>query len=147
MTASQLVLTLHLFFIALGIGLSFSNLVNIRLALAGVADTGKGLALQRMTVSRIGDIVIALIWVTGLLALWQRGGMAGLGGSFHAKLAFVVLLTLAHGLARMLAGRIKRTGNMALLPRVGIAIGVVWLSAVVALLLAVVTFHGGGTLY
>lgn len=142
MTGSQIVLALHLLAISLGIGLSFSNLINIRLALSGVADTGKGLALQRMTVSRFGDGIIALIWLTGLLALWLRGGMAGLGTSFHAKLAFVLVLTLAHGAARLLASRIKLTGNMALLPRVGIAVAVVWLSAVAALLLAVVTFDG-----
>jgi hypothetical protein len=141
-SSQQIILVLHLLMIATGIGLSFSNLINIRLALRSVPETGKGLALQRMTVARWGDGVIALIWVTGLLALWQRGGLQGLGGAFHAKLAFVVLLTLAHGFGRYTAGQIKRSGNMGLLPRLGFAVACVWASAVAALVLAVVSLGG-----
>lgn len=142
MSLTQTVLFLHLLAIATGLGFSLSNFINVRLALKGVPETGKGLALQRMTIARLGDFVIALIWLTGLAALWLRGGFDGLGGSFHAKLGFVVLLTAAHGLGRATAGQIKRTGNMALLPRLGTAVLIVWASAVVALGLAVVTFSG-----
>lgn len=142
MTVHQLVLALHLLVIAIGIGFSLSNVINVRLAMKGGAEVAKGLALQRLTIARAGDGVIALIWITGLIALWQRGGMAGLGGGFHAKLAFVMLLTLAHGFARYTASQIKLTGNMALLPRIGLAGACVWASAVVALVLGVVTFNG-----
>lgn len=142
MTAHQLLLFLHLLVIATGIGFSLSNFINVLLALKGQPETGKGLALHRMTIARLGDVVIALIWVTGLAALWMRGGMEGLGASFHAKLGFVVLLTLAHGFGRYTAGQIRRTGNMGLLPRLGTAGFAVWASAVAALALAIVTFSG-----
>ena len=141
MTGQLIVVILHVFVIALGVGLSFSNFINTRLALTQGADVAKGLALQRRTIARIADGVIALIWVTGLLLLWMRG-MQGLPGSFHAKLLFVVLLTLFHGLTRALGEKMRRENNTTMMPRLSLLIGCGFASAVVALVLAVITFGG-----
>ena len=133
------ILALHLMLIAMGTGMSFSNLVNVRLALSKGGDFAKGLALQRRTVSQIGDGVIALIWVTGLLLLW----LAPITPSawLYAKIAVVVLLTISHGLARRTGGEMARTGNMSLLPRLQGFIAGVWLSALVAIALAIIAFR------
>jgi uncharacterized membrane protein len=128
----------HLMLIAMGTGMSFSNFINVRLARGQGGDIAKGLALQRRMIARIGDGVIALIWLTGL-ALWWYVSPAG--GWFHAKLAIVVLLTLSHAMARRTAGEIAKSGNAALLPRLEIFIAGVWLSALAAILLAVIAFE------
>ncbi len=139
MSLHQILLALHLLFMATGLGLSFSNLINTRLSLGKSGDMAKGLGLQRRMVARFGDGVIALIWVSGLALLWQHG-MAGLNGWFHAKMAFVILLTISHAMARLTAGQMMRSGNMALLPRLSFYIAGVWVSAVAAVILAVMAF-------
>jgi len=126
--------------IAMGTGMSFSNLVNLRLSQGEQGERFKALGLQRKTVSQIGDGVIALIWVTGLLLVWLIGGMPQ-SGWFHAKLAFVVLLTAAHFMARRTGGEMARTGNLSLMPRIQLFVGAVWVSALAAILLAVLAFH------
>lgn len=137
---SQLVLvTVHLIVIALGIGLTASNFINTRLALANGIEFAKGLGLQRHTISRFGDGVIALIWMSGLLLLWMRG-TEGLTTAFHVKMAFVVLLTLMHGLARATGGKMRGSGNLELLPRLSNVVFVGWLSAVAAVVCAVLAF-------
>ena len=141
MTIHSLLVFLHLLAIALGVGFSTSNIINTRLALGNGADFAKGLALQRRTIARFGDGVIALIWITGLVLIWQRGTQ-GLPAAFHAKMLFVVLLTLFHGYGRMLGERMRRDGNMAALPKLSLVVSGVAASALVALLCAVIAFRG-----
>jgi uncharacterized membrane protein len=140
MSSHHILLILHLLVIALGIGFTASNFINARLAIGQSGDVAKGLGLHRATIARFGDGVIALIWITGALLLWLRGGMAGLPPAFHVKLLFVILLTVFHGLGRMTAGKMRREASMAALPRLGWFILGGWLSAVVALACAVVAF-------
>jgi uncharacterized membrane protein len=132
------VLALHLMFIAMGTGMSFSNLVNTRLAIAKGGEFAKGLALQRRTIAQIGDGVIALIWVSGLALLWLTPFTPN--AWLYAKIAFVIILTACHGLARRTAGEIMRTGDMSLLPRLRNFIAGVWLCALIAIALAVIAF-------
>ncbi len=135
----KLLLIAHLMFIAMGTGMSFSNFVNIRLAKGQSGDIAKGLALQRRTMARFGDVVIALIWVSGLALLWAVA--PELSGWFHAKLGFVVLLTASHAMARRTGLEIARSGNAALLSRLELFAAGVWLSALAAILLAVIAFE------
>ena len=57
------------------------------------------------------------------------------------KIAFVVLLTLCHGLARMTAGRMMRTRDQSLYPRMELFVSGVWISALAAIILAVLAFE------
>lgn len=139
MTTHQILLALHLIVIALGVGLSASNFINTRLALGHGTDVAAGLSLQRRTIARFGDVVIALIWITGGLLLWFNG-VQGLPPAFHAKMAFVVALTVFHGLGRATAGRMARQPRADLLPRLSLFIGLGFASAVVALVCAVLAF-------
>ncbi len=139
MSISTLILTLHLIAIAMGIGMTFSNLVNASLSLGNPAEFQKGLGLQRRMIGRIGDIVILSIWISGGLALWLRGH-EGLGTAFAFKIAFVVLLTLAHVRGRTLGERMRREAH---LNHVGDQRNLMlagWLLAVAALICAVITF-------
>ena len=133
----------HLMAIAVGTGMSFGNYVNLRHAASETGDRAAALAGLRRTIGRIGDVVILLIWASGLALLWAwmaQGGPAP-GGWFHAKLAFVVLLTVCHGLARHTSGRLARSGTPALLGRVELFVAGVWLSALASILLAVLAFN------
>jgi uncharacterized membrane protein len=133
-------LIMHLAFMGLGIGLSFSNFVNTRLAAGKTGDIAIGLGLQRRIIASIGDTVITLIWLSGFLLLQMRAG-EGLNGWFYAKIAFVVLLTLSHIMARRTGAEMMRSGNGALLSRVSLYIAGVWVSALIALALAVLAFN------
>jgi uncharacterized membrane protein len=139
----QFLLIVHIMLIAMGTGMSFSNLVNLRLSMREQGERFKALGLQRRTIAQIGDGVIALIWLTGI-ALFLINDRAALvaNGWFQAKLAFVVLLTVNHFLARRTAGILASSGDLSLLPRLQIFVGGVWLSALLAICLAVLAFPG-----
>ena len=139
----QFLLMIHLMLIAMGTGMSFSNIVNLRLSLKEQGERFKALGLQRRTIAQIGDGVIALIWLTGI-ALFVINDPAALiaNGWFQAKLAFVVLLTVNHFLARRTAGAMAASGDRSLLSRLQIYVGGVWLSALIAIALAVLAFPG-----
>jgi uncharacterized membrane protein len=139
----QFLLMLHLVLIAMGTGMSFSNLVNVRLSRKQHGDGFKALGLQRLTIARFGDGVIALIWLSGIaLFLATDTRSLAANGWFQAKLAFVILLTLNHFMARRTAGALAATGNVELLARLHMFIGGVWLSAMIAICLAVMAFPG-----
>ncbi len=133
-------LIMHLAFMGLGIGMSCSNFVNTRLAAGKSGDIAIGLGLQRRTIASIGDSVIAAIWLSGFILLQMRD-WEGLNGWFYAKMAFVVLLTVSHIMARRTGAEMMRSGNGALLPRVSMYIVDVWVSALTALALAVLAFE------
>jgi uncharacterized membrane protein len=139
----QFLLMVHVILIAMGTGMSFSNLVNLRLSMTEQGERFKALGLQRRTVAQIGDGVIALIWLTGiaLFLINDRAALA-VNGWFQAKLAFVVLLTVNHLLAKRTAGVLATSGDRALLGRLQIFVGGVWLSALLAICLAVLAFPG-----
>jgi uncharacterized membrane protein SirB2 len=133
----------HLMAIAVGTGMSLGNYVNLRHAASEAGDRAAALAGLRRTIGRIGDVVILLIWASGLALLWawMAQGASAPGGWFHAKLAFVVLLTVCHGLARHTSGRMAKSGNAALLGRVELFVAGVWISALASILLAVLAFN------
>ena len=106
-------------------------------------DVAKGLQLQRRTIAQIGDGVIAFIWLTGialvLITIAQGGSVAS--AAFYAKLAFVLLLTACHGMARATARRLAGKPDPALFARLEMLIGGVFVSAMAAIVLAVVAFR------
>ena len=136
-----ILLIAHLIAIATGTGMSIATYINIRIASGEKGDGARALALLRRVMARIADVVILAIWITGL-GLWSVLPPADEPNSwFVVKIGFVVLLTLSHGLARMTAGRMMRTGDAALLPRLELFVSAVWISALAAIILAVLAFE------
>ena len=136
-------LALHFIAFAMGVGMSFSNFVNIRLARALGGERAQGLALLRGVLGRIGDAVISFIWLTGialLLPLAGEGGMGALPVSFHVKLLCAAGLTLCHAGARLTALKIARTGRKELIGRVEACTLGVFLNALASIILAVAAF-------
>lgn len=136
----NILLIAHLMVIAAGTGMSLANFINLRVAAVESGERAKALAGLRRVMARLADIVILAIWLTGI-ALWSMLPADQANGWFVVKIGFVVLLTLSHGLARMTAGRMMRTGDAALLPRLQLFVSGVWISALVAITLAVLAFE------
>ena len=136
----NILLIAHLMVIAAGTGMSLANFINLRVAAVESGERAKALAGLRRVMARLADIVILAIWLTGI-ALWSMLQADQANGWFVVKIGFVVLLTLSHGLARMTAGRMMRTGDAALLTRLQLFVSGVWISALVAITLAVLAFE------
>jgi uncharacterized membrane protein len=136
-----ILLIAHLISIATGTGMSIANYINIRIAAGESGDRAAALGYLRRVLARIADVVIAAIWITGI-GLWTVLPPADEPNVwFVVKIGFVLLLTLCHGLARMTAGRMMRTGDKSLYPRMELFVSGVWLSALAAIILAVLAFE------
>ncbi len=136
-----ILLIAHLIAIATGTGMSIANYINLRIASGEKGERRDALAYLRSIMARLADIVIAAIWITGV-GLWSVLPAGDEPNSwFMVKIAFVVLLTLCHGLARMTAGRMKRSGDASLFPRLELLVSGVWISALAAIILAVLAFE------
>lgn len=136
-----ILLIAHLIAIATGTGMSIANYINIRVASGEKGERREALAYLRRVLARLADVVIAIIWLTGI-GLWAVLPPVNAPNSwFVVKIAFVVLLTLCHGLARMTAGRMMRTGDQSLYARMELFVSGVWMSALAAIILAVLAFE------
>jgi len=136
-----ILLIAHLIAIATGTGMSIANYINIRIAAGEKGERREALAFLRRTLARIADIVILAIWITGLGLFFSLPPADEPNSWFVVKLGFVVLLTVCHGLARMTAGRMVRTGDQALYPRMELLVSGGWMSALAAIILAVLAFE------
>lgn len=139
----DVLLIAHLMLIAIGTGMSFGNYVNLRHAAAETGERAAALAALRSTIGRIGDVVIVLIWASGLALMWNwvAGASPVFSGWFYAKLGFVVVLTLSHALARRTSAAMARTKDASLRDRVELCVAGVWLSALAAIVLSVIAFE------
>lgn len=137
---TELLLVLHFLGLAMGLSVSFSNMVMA--GLIGRAEPPDRAILGRFppAMSRVGKFGIALLWITGLLMFMQRGTpFSSMPWQFHAKIAAVVLLTLLVLYITMLEGR-ARKGDMAAAARIANVGKVTFLLAVTAVIFAVLTF-------
>lgn len=132
-------LVLHLFFIAMGVGIGFSNLINLQASRAHTGDIAKGFGMARMAIRQYADAVIAGFLITGVALLWLTGN-TGSGSWFYIKMAFVALLVVSYGIVRMTGGQIMRTGNMALMGRINTFAPLAFVGSVGALVSAVLAF-------
>lgn len=136
-----ILLIAHFIAIATGTGMSIANYINIRIASGEKGERRAALSFLRRQLARIADLVIAVIWITGIGLWWVLPAEAGPNTWFAAKLAFVLLLTLCHGLARMTASRMAKSGDESLYARMELLVSGVWLSALAAIILAVLAFE------
>jgi len=136
-----ILLIAHLIAIATGTGMSIANYINIRIAAGETGDRRAALAFLRRILARIGDIVILAIWITGIGLFYSLPPQDEPNSWFMVKIGFVVLLTICHGLARMTAGKMMRTGDQSLYPRMELLVSGVWMSALAAIIFAVLAFE------
>lgn len=136
-----ILLIAHLIAIATGTGMSIANYINIRIAAGEKGDRRDALAFLRRVLARIADVVITAIWITGIGLWWTLPPADEPNSWFLAKIAFVALLTGCHFMARMTAGKMARTGDASLYPRMELLVSGVWMSALAAIILAVLAFE------
>ena len=136
-----ILLIAHLIAIATGTGMSIANYINIRVASGEKGERREALAYLRRVLARLADVVIAIIWLTGIGLWWVLPPVDAPNSWFVVKIGFVLLLTLCHGLARMTAGRMMRTGDASLYSRMELFVSGVWMSALAAIILAVLAFE------
>lgn len=140
MSYYQLILSLHFLAIAIGIGIGFSNIVNLGTAKTQSGDIAKGLAMGRLANRKFHDAAVIIILISGGLLLANLGSMAGLSTWFHVKLVFVLIFVVCHFAARATVKQMLATGNTALMRRAKMFSHIAITSAVLALISAVLAF-------
>jgi uncharacterized membrane protein len=120
---NNLLLILH--FLGLGAGFAVSIGNNLVMMLAAKAPPQEAAGLRRFPpiMARIGDVGLALLWITGVILLWTKyggiDGIAALPWPFWAKIICVILITALVGLIHMTVARIQR-GDMSVAARMPI---------------------------
>lgn len=137
----EILLMAHLIVIAMATGMAVSHYVLLRASAGNDAEGGRALALARRTLGDFTTMVIVFVWITGLTLLWSQyaEGAHEVSAWFYAKIAFVGLMTAAHIMQRLAAARMP--GDTAEGRRVIERwVSIVWLSALISICLAVVSF-------
>ncbi|MBO6716865.1 MAG: hypothetical protein JJ913_02790 [Rhizobiaceae bacterium] len=132
---------IHFLSFSVGIGGGVANMIIGMAAASAPAGAGPALGQIRGRIGRASAIALLLLWITGIHMVYAvYGGWSGLTPMVWAKLAFVVVLTMAAIGLQTMGIRSVRTGTP---PPAGpmAVLGVVALVAsVAALVLAVVAF-------
>ena len=137
---NAVVLFLHFVGLMLGAAGGFASAAIMRRALAMPADEAKVVRGLGPLLAKVSATGVALLWVTGLIMVWSKwDGFGSLPQLFWAKAVFILSLTVVTGLIYMTYGEIRK-GNVALaarLPKLGPLAGI---SALLAVLFAVLAF-------
>lgn len=136
-----ILLIAHFIAIATGTGMSIANYINIRIASGEKGDRRASLVYLRRTLAGIADVVIAVIWITGIGLVWILPQAEQPNSWIILLLAASVFLTVCHVLARLTASKMARTGDDSLYPRMELLVSGVWMSALAAIILAVLAFE------
>jgi uncharacterized membrane protein len=115
---NQGLLILHLLGLTMGFAVSFANMVLHGVVVKAAPQERDVLSRFSTAMSRVGDVGLALLWVTGLLLVYTKwGGFDVLPWQFQVKMAAVVILTGLVGYIHTLM-RKARTGNPAAAARI-----------------------------
>jgi hypothetical protein len=140
MSLVQVFLFIHLFSIAMALGIGFSNLVGFRVARKLGGEKALGIAAHREALIIYGDIFVALIVVSGLTMLWAIGGGQGLPVWFHLKMGAVVIWILTYILMRLRIRKFLASRDLSLLGLIRTYAHVAITAATLAMAFAVLTF-------
>jgi hypothetical protein len=137
---NEALLFLHFVGLMLGAAGGFASAIIMRRALTLPADEAKVLRGVGPILAKVSATGVAVLWVTGLILVWSKwSGFASLPQMFWIKAIFILSLTVVVGLIHMTYGEIRK-GNVAVaarLPKLGPMAGI---SALLAVLFAVLTF-------
>jgi hypothetical protein len=136
---------LHLLGFGAAVAASIGNFVILRLVAEAPADRPV-LAKVPPRLLRVGQGGLGLLWLTGLIMLWTIfGGPQNVPSTFwfSSKILFVILVTIAVGLAGMTLRRVQ-AGDLAAakrLPPIGMAMAILLLLIVICAVLAFNPYH------
>jgi len=133
-------LFLHLVGLMLGAAGGFASAVIMRRALVLPADDARAVRGLGPILANVSLTGLVVMWATGLILVWSKwGGLESLPQMFWVKAIFILSLTVMTGLIHMTYAEIRK-GNLAAaarLPKFGPMAGI---SALLAVLFAVLTF-------
>lgn len=136
-----ILLIAHFIAIATGTGMSIANYINIRIAAGEKGDRRASLVYLRRTLARIADVVLLVVWITGIGLTWILPETEQPNAWIYLLLAASVVMTVCHILARITAARMARDNDDSLYPRMELLVSGVWMSALAAIILAVLAFE------
>jgi hypothetical protein len=137
---NQVLLILHLLGLAMGLAVPFSNMVLTRLVAKASPPEREVLARVPPAMSRVGDVGLALLWVSGILLVFTKwGGFGVFPWQFHVKMTAVVILTGLVGYIHTLM-RQARMGDMAAAARIPAIGRLAFIAGITAVVFAVLTF-------
>ncbi|MDE2445376.1 MAG: hypothetical protein KGO94_04300 [Alphaproteobacteria bacterium] len=142
MSLHQALLILHLFSVAVVMGVGISNLISFRVQRKLEGEAAKGVAKAREATLIYSDIFVMVLVAAGLGLLWQRGGAGGLNAWFHVKMAAVAVWLACFVAMRIFIARFLHNQDAALMPRIKLLAHVAITGAMVALVSAVLAFAG-----
>ncbi|HUL71686.1 MAG TPA: hypothetical protein VLT86_01210 [Vicinamibacterales bacterium] len=139
-TLNAILLILHFVGLAMGLAVPFSNMVLQGVAAKAAPPEQAVLARFPPAMSRVGDIGLSLLLVTGLTMVFTKyGGFAIMPWQFHVKMAAVVLLVALVGYIHVLMGK-ARKGDAAAAARIPVIGRLTFLLALAAVIFAVLAF-------
>lgn len=134
-------LAFHFLGLALGLSVPFANIVLGSIAANATPEEKKAYAKFPPRMARVGDVGLALLWISGLSMVFVKfGGFGSLPWTFHVKLTAVVVLTLGVGYIHSQMRKAFTDFDHAALAKIQKMGKVTLLAALVALVFAVVTF-------
>jgi hypothetical protein len=134
-------IVLHFVGLAMGLSAPLANFVMTGMMSSAPPDERAVLARFSPRMSRVGDVGLVLLWITGVtLAFTRWGGFANLPWQFAVKFAAVVALTGTVGYIHALMGRARR-GDQAAAARIPSAGRLAFVFALLAVIFAVLTFN------
>ena len=138
---NQILLILHFVGLAMGFSVTFANLVMTGIIDKAAPPEKAVLGRFPLTMSRVAEIGIALLWATGATMVYTKwGGFGALPWQFHVKLTAVVLLTLTVGYIHRLQ-KLARQGDTSAPARLQTFGKIATLCALTAVIFAVLTFE------
>ena len=137
---NQALLVLHLLGMAMGLSVSFANIVMAGIGAKATPDERKILLRFPGAMIRVGDNGLTLLITTGPILLFTKyQGFAGMPWTFHVKLTAVVVLLGAVGFIHANMRKMV-AGDQAAMARVKMVGPIALLSALTAVVFAVLTF-------
>jgi hypothetical protein len=138
---NEALLFLHLFGLLLGAGPGVAQNVIVRRAASAPPEQAQVLRGLGPVLANVSAVGIAILWITGLILVWSKyGGPGSLPATFWWKMLFVVILTLLAGFIHWTYAEVRR-GNAAAAARLAIAGPATGISALLAVLFAVIAFN------
>jgi hypothetical protein len=138
---NETLLFLHFVGLLLGAGPGAAQTLIMRRAAALPAEQAQVLRALGPMLANVSAVGIAILWITGLILVWSKyGGPGSLPATFWWKMLFVAILTLLAGFIHWTYAEVRR-GNAAAAARLAIAGPASGISALLAVLFAVIAFN------
>ena len=137
---NPILLILHFLGLAMGLSVSFANIVMSGLIARAAPAERPVLSRFPPAMIRVGDIGLTLLWLSGLgMLFFKWGGFSAMPVTFHIKITLVAVLT---GIIGYIHAQLKklRNGDAAAAARIQTAAKVAFLLAISIVVLAVLTF-------